>query len=165
MADTPSSASSRLITHHSSIPSQFFQLPWVAKAPWPQSLGAQGPESPLSMRAGGALQRHSAPMALTARPPSAQIGLEHRIRDRTATWADYPRRNRFGPCSSQRRNHAGSRPPRSLQQTAARTLNWVAPYPNCASDGTTVGFPPFFRCTAWIPGFLASCSSRASRPS
>src|SRR3984957_13422154 len=43
-------------------------------------------------------------------------------------------------------------------------LNHVVPYPNCESDGTTLALPPF-RCTAWTPGFLASCSSRLSRPS
>lgn len=58
--------------------------------------------------------------------------------------------------------------PMPLQRLVSRLIKCVAPamcQPNCESEGTTLGLSPLDRCTAWMPGFFASCSSRLSRPS
>src|ERR1700753_993574 len=47
---------------------------------------------------------------------------------------------------------------------ALNRLNHVVPQPDCESGGTTFALL-LDRWTAWTPGFVASCSSRLSRPS
>ena len=168
MAETPTSASSSLITHHSPILSQFFGSVLMAvKLPWPRSLRAQmgltyGCRCVRARYCNDVLRQRYCRFNRRVFRSVGRSCSEHkfgrspeclgpqccwRIRSGTAPPSGpmIARRNRFGPCRSQRRR---------VQQQAAQTLKEVAPYPNCASDGTTLGLSPVGQVHRVSAGFL-----------
>jgi hypothetical protein len=170
--ETPSTASSILITHPSSMPWQFRSFRILANVPrlqrWRcQCAFAQHCKTFCTSGIDGSADICSDRLVVVGTSQDS-VGVPKMLFHSAVGATDLRLRGHLGrqsrpesfePGWPQRRNQAGSRSPNSLQQMAS------VPQPYCASEGTTLALPPLDRCTAWMPGFFASCSSRLSRPS